>query len=230
MNTNTKIEIKNFNREYFKFLFPQRTRLKTEYGLNFNSEQSEIDESLSAMMTKDYNMIKDFLPKNVANILDIGCGIGLIDLALYRHYNNVNLHLLDKTNVIDENTSIRGFNKKYVFYNSMDATKKTLQDNGVDSKNIYIYEVDNNVELIYKQRYDLIVSLLSCGWHYSIETYIDLLKNNLNDDGVLILDIRHDTGQLEYAKEHFELFKHIVNNAESKENGTIGDRYIFRKK
>ena len=102
-------------------MFPQRTRLKTEYGLNYDSTQTNIDNALTNMMLKDYDMIKDFLPEKINSVLDIGCGIGLIDIALYKHYNNsIKLHLLDKSNRIDENTSIRGFNKNYVFYNSMD--------------------------------------------------------------------------------------------------------------
>jgi len=225
------MKIKNFNKEYFDFLFPQRTRLKTEYGLNYDSTQTNIDNALTNMMLKDYDMIKDFLPEKINSVLDIGCGIGLIDIALYKHYNNsIKLHLLDKSNRIDENTSIRGFNKNYVFYNSMDATRETLLNNGISNNDIFTYEVDINSELLSNQKYDIIISLLSCGWHYSIETYIELLNNNLETNGIIILDIRHNTGQLEYAKEYFTLKNHIVNLAESKENGTIGDRYIFIKK
>ena len=212
-------------------MFPQRTRLKTEYGLNYDSTQTNIDNALTNMMLKDYDMIKDFLPEKINSVLDIGCGIGLIDIALYKHYNNsIKLHLLDKSNRIDENTSIRGFNKNYVFYNSMDATRETLLNNGISNNDIFTYEVDINSELLSNQKYDIIISLLSCGWHYSIETYIELLNNNLETNGIIILDIRHNTGQLEYAKEYFTLKNHIVNLAESKENGTIGDRYIFIKK
>ena len=225
------MKIKNFNKEYFDFLFPQRTRLKTEYGLNYDSTQTNIDNALTNMMLKDYDMIKDFLPEKINSVFDIGCGIGLIDIALYKHYNNsIKLHLLDKSNRIDENTSIRGFNKNYVFYNSMDATRETLLNNGISNNDIFTYEVDINSELLSNQKYDIIISLLSCGWHYSIETYIELLNNNLETNGIIILDIRHNTGQLEYAKEYFTLKNHIVNLAESKENGTIGDRYIFIKK
>lgn len=169
----------------------------------------------------------------VLSVLDIGCGLGLIDIALYHHYNkNVDLHLLDKTNSITKDTSVRGFNKEYIFYNSMDATEDTLSSNGVNTNNILLYEADDtSVKELNKNSFDLILSLLSCGWHYSIETYVDLIKNTLNDDGMLILDIRHNTGQLEYAMEHFNLIHTIVNTAESKHTGgTIGDRYIFKKK
>ena len=227
------MKINKFNKEYFKYLFPQRTRLKTEYGLTLESSGDEINNALTLMMLKDYNMIKDYLPAKINNSLDIGCGLGLIDIAFFNHYDGkINLHLLDKTNTIDENTSVRGFNKEYIFYNSMDSTKDTLVSNEVNENAISTYEVNSdNIEKLNQNKYDLIVSLLSCGWHYSLETYIDLIKSTLTPDGILILDIRHDTGQLEYAQEHFELLHTVINTAESKHTGgTIGDRYIFKQK
>jgi|688.fasta_scaffold276093_3 SAM-dependent methyltransferase len=227
------MNIKKFNKQYFEFLLPQRTRLATEYSLTENSTNEEFNSSLTTMMLKDYDMICNHLPKNVDNILDIGCGLGLIDIALYHHYEkNVNLYLLDKTNSISKDTSIRGFNKDYVFYNSMDATKETLSDNGVNIDNINSYEVsDTSINELNQYKFDLIVSLLSCGWHYSIQTYIDLIKNTLTEDGVLILDIRHNTDQLDFIQQHFDLVATIINVAESKHTGgTIGDRYIFKHK
>jgi SAM-dependent methyltransferase len=178
-------------------------------------------------------MISNYLPADASSVLDIGCGLGLIDLAIYKHYkDNCKLYLLDKTNSIDENTSVRGFNQKYIFYNSLDSTKTTLADNGVLLQDINTFEVsDEAVEELSNRQFDIILSLLSCGWHYPIETYVNLIKKSLKPEGLLILDIRHDTGQLEYAKEHFELLHTIINTAESKHTGgTIGDRYIFKLK
>jgi hypothetical protein len=86
------------------------------------------------------------------------------------------------------------------------------------------------IDSLIKNKYDIIISLLSCGWHYSLETYIDLIKNTLSDEGIFVVDIRHDTDQLEYAKKHFKLINVLTNTAESKHTGgTIGDRYIFKK-
>jgi SAM-dependent methyltransferase len=227
------MKINKFNKEYFKYLIPQRTRLTTEYALTKDSSDEQINDALTIMMIKDYDMIKHTLPTQVENILDIGCGLGLIDLALYNHYNgNVSINLLDKTNTISEDTSVRGFNKEYVFYNSMDATVETLTSNGVAENTLHAYEVnDDSLQAIEGKQFDLIMSFLSCGWHYSIETYVELIKKTLKADGVLILDIRHNTGQLEYAMEHFNLVDTIINTAESKHTGgTIGDRYVFKQK
>jgi SAM-dependent methyltransferase len=221
-----------FNKEYLKFLVPQRTRISTEYSISEDSPEDKISLSVSEMAYKDFNMINPFIPSETKNILDIGCGLGLIDVLLYDYYKNTNLHLLDKTNDISKDTSIRGFNKEYIFYNSMDATKEILMTNGVPYDKIYIYETTpENLKQIREKKYELIISLLSCGWHYPIETYVDLIKNTLTKDGILILDIRHNTGQLEYAKQHFELIDCVINTMESKHTGgTIGDRYFFKNK
>lgn len=227
------MKIQKFNRDYFEYLIPQRTRLKTEYSLTNESSDEVINEALTKMLKVDYDMISNYLPTEASSILDIGCGLGLIDLAIYKHYeDNCKLYLLDKTNSIEEGTSVRGFNQKYIFYNSLESTRVTLTDNGVASEDVNTFEVsDEAVAELSNQQYDVILSLLSCGWHYPLETYVELIQKTLKPDGVLILDIRHDTGQLEYAKEHFELVETIINTAESKHTGgTVGDRYIFRKK
>jgi hypothetical protein len=55
--------------------------------------------------------------------------------------------------------------------------------------------------------------------------------SSLNDDGLVILDIRHNTNELEKAQEFLTLVDFVVNDAESKHTGgTVGDRYIFKKK
>lgn len=114
----------------------------------------------------------------------------------------------------------------------MDATRTTLTSNGVLQDHLSTYEVSSaSISTLENKRHDIIISLLSCGWHYGLENYIDLIKASLAKDGVLIIDIRHGTGQLEYALDHFKLQCVVVNEAESKHTGgTIGDRYVFKLK
>ena len=53
----------------------------------------------------------------------------------------------------------------------------------------------------------------------------------LSPEGILILDIRHNTDQLDALSSRFVLEKQIYNYAESKHTGgNIGDRYIFKKR
>ena len=57
------------------------------------------------------------------------------------------------------------------------------------------------------------------------------MKKTLKRNGILILDIRHNTGQLEYIQTEFNLIQTVENTAESKHTGgTIGDRHIFETK
>lgn len=224
--------VSNFKREYLEYLFPQRTRLETEYALTRESTQEDVDAAISKMIQKDYLMVNDYLPIKCESILDIGCGLALSDVALYNHYKNnynnkPNIFLLDKNEF--DTTKISGFNKEYKGYNSMDAAHDILTTNGVDSDKINLYETDNFDEL-YDKKYDIISSFLSCGWHYDVSTYMDLFDKTLSDTGVLILDIRHDTGQIETVKSKFNLHRQIYNHAESKHTGgNIGDRYIFTR-
>lgn len=222
------MKIKNFNKQYLKYLFPQRTRLTTEYSLTTESEQIKIDEAITIMVQKDFDMIKDFLPKKCNNILDIGCGLALIDIFLYKHYENTNIYLLDKTELNTE--KISGFNKEYKCYNSMEAAKETLINNGVNLNKINMYETTEYNNL-FNVKFDVISSFLSCGWHFHVNAYIDLIHETLSSNGILILDIRHNTNQLEALSPYFVLEKQIYNYTESKHTGgNIGDRYIFKKR
>ena len=69
--------VSNFKREYLEYLFPQRTRLETEYALTRESPQEDIDNAVDAMVRKDYLMIHEYLPLTCESILDIGCGLAL---------------------------------------------------------------------------------------------------------------------------------------------------------
>jgi SAM-dependent methyltransferase len=222
------MKITNFNKEYLQYLFPQRTRLTTEYALTLESPQEEVDSALTQMVTKDYSMIEKFLPESANNTLDIGCGIGLINLPIYEKYNRANIHLLDKTEL--DATKISGFNETYKFYNSMDAARNTLIANGVEKDHIHLHEATDYSSL-YNVSFDLIYSFLSCGWHYPVKTYIDLMTKTLVPGGILILDIRHNTNQLQVLEQDFTLVEQVYNYAESKHTGgNIGDRYVFRRK
>lgn len=232
--------LQNFNKDYLHFLFPQRSRLNTEYKLSKESNLKIIISSINIMIEKDYKLIKEYLPENCESILDIGCGLALSNIPIYKKYKKCEINLLDKTDYkneeerndfSDNNKKGHGFHQNYFFYNSMNAAFNTLVDNGVSKNDINLYEVDNHNELFLK-KYDIITSILSCGWHYSIETYIDLMSKTLKPNGILIIDIRHsEKDQLKIAKKYFNIYKNIYNLNESKHTGgNLGNRYILTLK
>ena len=88
---------------------------------------------------------KSMMKTAVKNILDIGCGIGAINIFLNNYYKKEkpNFHLLDKNYV--SNKIIYGFNKKNTEgYNNLLITKNFLKANNLIEENIYTYDVEKH--------------------------------------------------------------------------------------
>ena len=160
-------------------------------------------------MRLEYSTIKKFLPSRAMSILDIGCGMAGIDVFLYRHYSTSEpvLSLLDK-----EGFSKRiyyGYHGTGAFYNSLAVAKEFLIANDVPPTKIIASDVDaggfpkSNV-------FDVIISLISWGFHYPVEVYLDEAFDALSDAGVLIIDIRRNTGGKQILSEKFSSAETIV--------------------
>jgi SAM-dependent methyltransferase len=214
-----------FNKAYLDFLFIQRTRLKTEYGLSKKSSEEDICAALTQLTNKDYDLIKQYLPidLNNCNILDIGCGLATIDLAISRQTKNSVYYLLDKTEAIDSNRKFNGFNKEYVFYNDMDLLAEFIKNNIKDNDFV---AVNAGEQASIKEKFKLIISLLSCGWHYSLDTYLAFIKEHLTEDGCLVIDVRNGTEE-DILYKTFHNVNRLYNSAEKRhDGGIVGYRYV----
>jgi ubiquinone/menaquinone biosynthesis C-methylase UbiE len=78
------------------------------------------------LFEKEYNIIKNYLPNKTNNIMDVGCGLGIINIFLQQHYkNNLKYFLIDK-NKIDLKIKY-GFQDNYESYNDLLETKKLIK-------------------------------------------------------------------------------------------------------
>jgi len=144
----------------------------------------------------DYEMIRPHLPQRAAATLDIGCGMAGIDVLLWRHYGGPVVNLLDGTG----NTEVRVlFHEAMSPYNSMTVARRLLETNGVPAASIVEWPPDPNASVA---PCDLIISLLSWGFHYPVLTYLALAVRCLRPGGRLILDVRKDSGGLELLDQH----------------------------
>ena len=161
--------------------------------------QKIIDMYFSGMK-REYETLQVFLPVNCSKILDIGCGIAGIDVYINEHYSSqsIEYYLLDKSEV-KENVYYM-FKDKGAFYNSLDLAKATLASNGIHENN------DINIE----KNVDLALSLISWGFHYPVNTYLDKVYALLNRKGVLILDIRKGTDGLDLITKKFGEYRKIL--------------------
>ena len=184
---------KYFRKRFGRYIF---TNLLIHYFQKKNLEILTED-----LFKKEFNTFEKYLPSNVENIMDIGCGLAVLDIFINEKYSNQpNFYLLDK-NTID--TKIKyGFSKNYESYNDLNETINILQKNGLSKNQIYVKNVDEKFTI--NQKIDLVISLKSMGYHYPIENYIELLRKNCNNETVFIFDVFDKKYSLEIVKENFK--------------------------
>ncbi len=186
---------------YFGALsFSHLYKLSVELKSIFYS--SQVKSAFVKDMNGEISLIKKYLPKTIDSILDIGCGVAGIDVMISNYYKNkINVYLLDKT-LVDKKVFYK-FEKRASFYNSLDLARKILEINGVASASIHTQEATANNKIKFKTNFDLIISLISWGFHYPVEIYLNEAYAKLKKGGVLIIDIRKDTGGVELVKKKF---------------------------
>ncbi len=181
------------------FSFSDFGSIKANILLNHNGIKNEYNTD----MWSEYISIKDQLPESAENILDIGCGIGGIDIYLYKHYkNSSNIFLIDKS-AIDDNLHY-GFKDQGSFYNSLLLTRTFLIENNVPEERIFVQEANAENIIEFNQQFDLIISLISWGFHYPVETYLRSAFDKLKTNGMIIIDVRKDSNGIEELKEEFK--------------------------
>ena len=163
----------------------------------------QIKDLYQADMEAEFDSIIDHLPTCLNNVLDIGCGIGGIDALIAAHYKyNINVFLIDKS-VVDKDLHY-GYDAKGSCYNSLTYSKKFLTDNGVPNDRIFLQEANEKNTIVFDARFDLIISLISWGFHYPVQTYLDFVYKQLATDGLLIIDVRKGTSGIDELKAIFE--------------------------
>jgi SAM-dependent methyltransferase len=154
---------------------------RTSYG------NGDITAQYVNELWQTYESIRSYLPGN-GRILDIGCGMAGIDVFLSLHYNGRGqITLADKQEVSPEiNAGFHSEAKDFSHYHDFAAASKLLESNGVTGFRC----VDLNVEPLPNEEFDVVLSLLSWGFHYPISAY----SPTVAPGGVVIADIRRGTG------------------------------------
>ncbi|MGD8307394.1 MAG: methyltransferase domain-containing protein [Ignavibacteria bacterium] len=163
------------------------------------SGYKNIKDEFLADIKNEFKLMVSYLPEKVNSILDIGCGIGAIDVLLHNFYyrDNPKIYLLDSE--INNNEIVYGFNRGESFYNSFNATKQLMKANNI--KNYTCHDIKNGFPDI--TNVDLIISLLSWGYHYPVDEYLNNVRNCIADNGVLILNVRENTQGIKRLKSIF---------------------------
>lgn len=168
-----------------------------------NNAGESIDAQYSAIMREKAEALIPHIPSDAASLLDIGCGIAALDYYLFRHLNDPNLFLLDRTETEDQIFYM--YKPSGAFYNSLELAEELLVKNGVPrGKVTKILAPDDGVIELPDKSLDVVISTISWGFHYPVETYLESVRRILSDRGVLLIDVRKRTGGQEALETYFD--------------------------
>ena len=70
-----------YRKKFGRFLF-------TNCFIHLGQKENLTDLSFK-LFEKEYNIIKNYLPNKTHNIMDVGCGLGIINIFLQQHYYKI---------------------------------------------------------------------------------------------------------------------------------------------
>lgn len=142
---------------------------------------------------ENFEKLDAYLNNPIKNILDIGCGFAYESRFFQKKYN-CQLFLIDgdvKRNLNKSNLASFGNWNEDVdnlkFYHSLDFLDQQLKDLGTEN---YTLMDCNDIKIPKDMKFDLITSWLSCGHHYPVNVYRDLMLKHSHENTRIILDVR----------------------------------------
>jgi hypothetical protein len=141
----------------------------------------------------NFDLLDAELKNPPISILDIGCGLAW-ESRMFNNKYGTELWLLDGDTSLNTSTSELvsedGYHvnpNEFLFYHPMSWLKEQLDAN--ETKNYNLIDV-NNISIPKDKKFDLITSWLSCGFHYPVSTYKDLILQHSHETTRIFLDIR----------------------------------------
>ena len=171
------------------------------------------------------------LPEN-AVVVDIGSGVGIMDLLLAAYLKNPSIHLIDKQEL--NNKPGVYFSKDYFFYNSWNPTLDCINKTPNIKDKIFFKDPTDN----WPEEVDCVTSYFSWCMHYPKEVYWDKIKQTLKPGGKLIVDVRKlkDRDIIEEISEEFKSipklhrYEHtVVKWIDDNQDSTLGHRCVWTR-
>ena len=186
----------------------------TNFFVNYFQVQN-FEKITEELFYKEFKTFRNYLPNSPENIMDIGCGLGIINIYLNEFFEKKPVFFLLDKNRVDRKIKY-GFSSNYESYNDLNETKNILLNNNIDTNRINLFDVEK--QFLITKKMDLVISLKSMGYHYPINTYIELLRNCCTKNTVFIFDIGDNQYDENYLKKIFDDVKIIY---EEKTNNVL---------
>ena len=147
---------------------------------------------------KAFSVIRNYITWEPKTILDIGCGPAITSGLLQKEYGS-NLYLLEGAKGSNQNGTREtrfGSVDSMCFYSSVNWLKDYWDDRDLD----YTFLDANDLNISEDLKFDLIMSLESCGFNYPLDTYKNIYFDNSLPQTYFIFDLRksRNQGDIEY--------------------------------
>lgn len=182
------------NEDMFEFAQDSTLSVAEYIGADV-SDTSDVDkriEDYKNYCIRHFKTMEPWLPSDVKTIVDIGAGIGGIDIFVCRALSSVvDLHVMDGDGTQEQlhgyHLDTKAWADRYVAFVFIGANT---------SCNVFAHESDPNMTI----ETDLIMSLKSWGFHYPVFTYLGFAQRSLRQHGRIIMDLRTGRNGLEDMK------------------------------
>lgn len=139
---------------------------------------------------ENFTKLDNYLGFAPTTLLDIGCGMAWESRFFYNQYKT-EIWLIDGDNKSNNSNAIdRNFHsdpKKFGFYHELDYLREQINSTGFTN---YTLINSNEISIPKDKKFDVITSWLSCGFHYPVSTYKDLILDHSHKNTRIIMDIR----------------------------------------
>lgn len=161
----------------FEFLKIQRGRINDLAG-----DRVAWKRAYLASLQMEYCSIAQFLPATCERLLDIGSGLGGIDILISRHYPDPPMPVL-----FDGDEPEPVMNRHGKPFSNMAAAVGFLAKNGIPR---FVYQSVSGA--FPEGPFDLVVSFASWCFHYCPELYLDRAIAAAAPGAIFIIDVRRD--------------------------------------
>ncbi len=151
------------------------------------------DPAYQQIKKENFEILDRYLQVPPTRILDIGCGLAWESRMINEKYQT-ELWLLDgdSSKNTDKLASAKDINwhetaDEFLFYHTFDVLESELKKLG--TKNYKLIDC-NNINIPSDVKFDVITSWLSCGFHYPVSTYKELMLKHSHENTKIIVDVR----------------------------------------
>lgn len=183
--------------------------LRVQKGeINHIEDRTEFEAAYNKGLQELFAIILPWIPKNMKSSLDIGSGMGGIDILLYQEFGHT-YHLLDAEFTVPVcEKHDKPFNDARIAYEFAKQVVPWKEFNYIPHN-----AIDKFKELNPNYKFDLILSVGSYCFHYSPEKYLDFVKAACHKDAILIFDVRNrHSDWLEILRDNFDEVAIIVES------------------